>query len=444
MNKFQDFVATVKSGQSVDAKQSLRFARLFKDDFTIDNLSRTQLVAMCKLLLLKPYGTDGFLRWQIEREVKKLIQDDKLIVSEGGVDSLDYDDLKVAARERGLRTVYRSDRFREKHLREQLKTWLNLSVEQQVPISLLLLTQAFMITQEGLDEALSNAIRDMPDLVLEEAQAAVEIDKRARRQLALHIAEEEIERIREDEQAEDETDREIAREESDEKHIERVESLAEAVALAAGQSSLLSEERESLKELKEQAEQAKAEAREQLEQQRASLAEEATLEKLAEINENADIKPDPFIVKAKQQQSEEEKVSKKETEDLDAADPPSSKVQQRLDNLLQAIEQEAEEYDTLMKQMVKVIDEDADGVVSKEEMRAAANLLKHKLNNEEFEAAVRALDIDGDGLVKLGEMQHIVDRLEEEHEEESRKEAEKREESGKDKEEEEIQKQKEK
>lgn len=36
-------VYVVKRGKQVDAKETLRFARLFKNDFTIDNLNRQQL-----------------------------------------------------------------------------------------------------------------------------------------------------------------------------------------------------------------------------------------------------------------------------------------------------------------------------------------------------------------------------------------------------------------
>jgi hypothetical protein len=60
---------------------------------------------MARSLLLTTIGTDGFLRWQLERAVRRLRQDDLDIYAEGGVSTLDYDELASAARDRGLRTL---------------------------------------------------------------------------------------------------------------------------------------------------------------------------------------------------------------------------------------------------------------------------------------------------------------------------------------------------
>lgn len=40
----------------------IKFASLFNDELTLDNLDRVQLVSMCQLLGLPPFGTDTFLR----------------------------------------------------------------------------------------------------------------------------------------------------------------------------------------------------------------------------------------------------------------------------------------------------------------------------------------------------------------------------------------------
>lgn len=41
----------------------LRIARLFKDELTLDNISRPQLVSMCKYMGLQTYGSDTLLRY---------------------------------------------------------------------------------------------------------------------------------------------------------------------------------------------------------------------------------------------------------------------------------------------------------------------------------------------------------------------------------------------
>jgi LETM1 and EF-hand domain-containing protein 1, mitochondrial len=42
-----------------------RFARLFKDELTLENTSRAQLVNLCRFMGLAPYGGDNFLRFQV-------------------------------------------------------------------------------------------------------------------------------------------------------------------------------------------------------------------------------------------------------------------------------------------------------------------------------------------------------------------------------------------
>jgi LETM1 and EF-hand domain-containing protein 1 len=43
-----------------------------QDEITLDNMTRGQLVAICRLLELTPFGTNAFLRFQIEMQLRKL------------------------------------------------------------------------------------------------------------------------------------------------------------------------------------------------------------------------------------------------------------------------------------------------------------------------------------------------------------------------------------
>ncbi|KAF4090208.1 hypothetical protein AMELA_G00049300 [Ameiurus melas] len=56
----------------------IRFSKLFEDELTLDNLTRPQLVALCKLLELQPIGTNNFLRFQLIMKLRSIRADDKM------------------------------------------------------------------------------------------------------------------------------------------------------------------------------------------------------------------------------------------------------------------------------------------------------------------------------------------------------------------------------
>ena len=66
-------------------------AKMFKNDTVLDNLSRSQLIAMSKFMSLIPFGTDNMLRQQIRFLLKGIMNDDKVIFYEG-VDSLSQEE----------------------------------------------------------------------------------------------------------------------------------------------------------------------------------------------------------------------------------------------------------------------------------------------------------------------------------------------------------------
>lgn len=76
--EFATFVARVRNGNPVTNSDLIKFSKMFEDDFTLDGLSREQLVAMCKYLSLPAFGTDPFLRWLIHRKLKQIRDDDKV------------------------------------------------------------------------------------------------------------------------------------------------------------------------------------------------------------------------------------------------------------------------------------------------------------------------------------------------------------------------------
>lgn len=76
--------------------------KIFKDDLTLDNLSRPQLVGMCRYMNLSSFGTDAMLRYTIRYRMRRIKRDDRAISYEG-VDSLSVPELQMACASRGIR-----------------------------------------------------------------------------------------------------------------------------------------------------------------------------------------------------------------------------------------------------------------------------------------------------------------------------------------------------
>lgn len=54
----------------------MKFSKLFEDEITLDSLPRPQLIALCRVLELKPIGTSNFLRFQLRMKLRSLAADD--------------------------------------------------------------------------------------------------------------------------------------------------------------------------------------------------------------------------------------------------------------------------------------------------------------------------------------------------------------------------------
>lgn len=78
--------------------------KIFKDDLTLDNLSRPQLVGMCRYMNLSSFGTDAMLRYSIRYRMRRIKRDD-LVISYEGVDSLLVTELQMACASRGIRKL---------------------------------------------------------------------------------------------------------------------------------------------------------------------------------------------------------------------------------------------------------------------------------------------------------------------------------------------------
>jgi LETM1 and EF-hand domain-containing protein 1 len=140
---------------------------------TLDNLSRPQLVAICRYLNLTSFGTDNFLRYQIRVRMRQIKRDDRAISFEG-VSSLSVPELQSACASRGLRTYGVSPAG----LRDDLQTWLELRLKNGVPSTLLVLSNAFVYAQGKESEMTSqiDALQAVLSSIPEELYHEIELE----------------------------------------------------------------------------------------------------------------------------------------------------------------------------------------------------------------------------------------------------------------------------
>uniref|UniRef100_A0A7S3GSB9 Mitochondrial proton/calcium exchanger protein n=1 Tax=Spumella elongata TaxID=89044 RepID=A0A7S3GSB9_9STRA len=139
-----DFVEKARQGEPIPKESVMRIAKLFQDELTLANVGRPQLVSMCQYMGLQAYGADSFMRFQLRNKLRMLQDDDRRILWEG-IDSLNTLELRDACRERGMRSIGMTQ-FK---LKSQLQEWLDLSTQKGIPIFLLIMSRAFMLSSAG-------------------------------------------------------------------------------------------------------------------------------------------------------------------------------------------------------------------------------------------------------------------------------------------------------
>lgn len=160
-NELLDFVESAQKGRAISNDVVIKMAKHFKDELTLPNIARPQLVSMCRYMGISPYGSDSILRFQLRNKIRATKEDDRRILWEG-VDSLNTLELREACRERGMR----SSGLTQFKLKSQLQEWLELSTQKGIPISLLIMSRAFNLT----------TATDEPEEVLKSSMSALDAD----------------------------------------------------------------------------------------------------------------------------------------------------------------------------------------------------------------------------------------------------------------------------
>ncbi|KAK4149964.1 LETM1-like protein-domain-containing protein [Chaetomidium leptoderma] len=174
--EFTNFFRKLRAtGETPTTEDVIKVCQIFKDDLTLDNLSRPQLVSMCRYLNLNKFGTDMMLRYQVRHRMRQIKRDDRAISYEG-VDNLSVSELQVACASRGIKSYGVSPA----RLREDLETWLELRLRNGVPSTLLVLSNAYMYGQtqseEGMSgqiEALTGVLSSIPEELFHEIELEV-------------------------------------------------------------------------------------------------------------------------------------------------------------------------------------------------------------------------------------------------------------------------------
>ncbi|KAL3804386.1 hypothetical protein HJC23_011314 [Cyclotella cryptica] len=245
---FLEFLKKARTGERIPPNVIIKFAGYFSDNLTLDNMERMQLIPMCKYMGILPYGNDNLLRFQLRHKIRVLKDDDQRILWEG-IDSLTKMELREACRERGMRSTGLSKEAYKKSLQE----WLELSVKQNVPISLLIMSRTFYLHDEmisgesqtddgskrvaGLADAMSGIDKDvLNEIVLEMASSKEKSSNADVMKIQLEVLEHQNELIKEEQQERDAAAKEKAEEER--KRIEQKKD-EESEAQKIGSEGLL-------------------------------------------------------------------------------------------------------------------------------------------------------------------------------------------------------------
>ncbi|XP_073386796.1 uncharacterized protein [Physcomitrium patens] len=172
-SELESFMNKVHKGGDVSNKEIIAFAKLFKDELTLDNISRPRLLSMCKYINIQPYGTNAYLRFSLRNKLLEIKKDDEAIEKEG-IDSLSEAELRLACRDRGMLGIQSIDNMHTQV--RQLRDWLELSLTHEVPSSLLILSRAFLVVGKISSlGAMEATLSSLPDNVI----ASVDVSTKA-------------------------------------------------------------------------------------------------------------------------------------------------------------------------------------------------------------------------------------------------------------------------
>ena len=355
--EISEVMERVRSGHELSSSDIIKVATLFKNDFALENLDRGQLVAICKFLNLQTLGTNAFLRYRLASRMKEL-QDDDLVIQQEGLEILTIEELQAACAARGMRSLNVS----ESVLRRQLNQWLELSLQERLPVSLIVISRVLTITADPNKQPVTNKsdtlesirtlIGRMPTEVLDEVKLEAMLDSKGNSASHLHV---------------------------------------------------LNDFRQALKNSKGTP---KAEVVRNFAEQLNSESDRKSLyETLAMISS-----PSPFKL---QKETLEESIQQlDDSVDSITVDTPTQKLATGVKALMTDLEKQLKAADSRIAGSLHLLDRDNDGIISAAELKAAFSRMKTNLPPQALQKLFDELDTDKDGLLNVADIEKILLQLE--------------------------------
>jgi LETM1 and EF-hand domain-containing protein 1 len=335
------------TGEEPSTEDIVKVAKLFDDEVTLDNLTRPQLVSMCRYMQINAFGTDNYLRYQIRHKLARIRRDDMTISAEG-TKGLSLHELQSACQSRGIQTLG----LGEERLREEMAQWIELHLHQRISGILLILSKAFNYMPQGSEtgatsqlKSLELTLSSLPDNLISEAELNVSKDAATNKQ-RLEVLQQQEELIA------DEADQEMAEEEARKADKEKKKAAAERVKL--------SKEEEEAKSLLPRAEVSpEAQDARMTNEQLTELGEALSLlsakssvlkerEELAQLIKQMADDSQVSVADLAQSDGTKSAADGKEAEETPAAPQMSSATRslaKRVKAMLKQIDQQLEEYD---------------------------------------------------------------------------------------------------
>lgn len=429
-DEFKEFFRKVRStGESPSDSDIISVAKLFEDDLTLDNLTRPQLVSMCRYMQINAFGTDNYLRYQIRHKLSRIKQDDIVINSEG-FDSLSHTELVSACNNRGIQTLNLTD----EQLKEEVKQWINLHLHQKISGTLLVLSKAFNYVarapgSQGDDQSqlksLELTLSSLPDSLLNEAELNVSKEQATNKQ-RLEVLQQQEELI--EDEAEQEEEEALARKEEKEKknrEKKRLQKEEEEARALLPQNEIQRDEELDPRMTNEQLYEL-GEALSILSAKSSVLKEREELAQLIKEVSEVDTKLDEGSKPDSDKLSETTKVVASEVKSSEFKDPSSTSEQsstpspsptassssrslaKRVRSMLEKIDLQLEEYDKDVGSRMHIIEASPSGKISVDDLEQALRLIKHRPEDEILEKIVDKLDVDNDGLVPLTDVLELA------------------------------------
>ncbi|KIR43589.1 MRS7 family protein [Cryptococcus deuterogattii 99/473] len=394
-DEFKEFFRKVRStGETPNQTDVVRVAKLFHDDITLDNLSRSQLVSMCRYMNINAFGTDNFLKHQIRNKLEKVRVDDMMIHAEG-VESLSTKELQQACQSRGIRFQGVSPA----RLREELEKWIELHYINGISGVLLVLSRAFNFEQKGDDimESLVTTLSSLPENLLNEAE--LHVSDEASYKQKLEVLQQQQELI-EDEAEQEKEEQDARKEEKEKKELEESARREQEEAAKAVEISPAVKEEEPVKEHVEEP------LRPAPEQTDARM----TKEQLSELAEALSIlTAKSSIVKERDELKsllEDNLLSEAESKERQEGDSPTVAVSKRVRAMIKKIDTQLEKYDEKVGSSLNVIQTTPNGQIALADLKKALKVIKHRPADDVIEGLGKKLDVDSDGYVELD---HVVE-----------------------------------